>query len=149
MSQKVYLNILNQSQKDLLPVISQFKTDYYLVGCTAIALLLGHRESIDFDLFTFKNKNQLNAKAKLQSKTSDNIISIFEGKDQAHFILNGVKITFFNFPYTIPVNKVFDGVRMPNLLTLAAMKAFALGGRAKWTALRRAGGSAGRDSRGG
>lgn len=132
MSQKVYLNILNQSQKDLLPLISQFKTDYYLAGETAIELLLGHRESIDFDLFTFKNKNQLNAKAKLQSKTSDNIISIFEGKDQAHFILNGVKITFFNFPHTIPVNKVFDGVRMPNLLTLAAMKAFALGGRAKW-----------------
>lgn len=130
--QKVYLNILNQSQKDLLPLIQQFQSDYYLVGGTAIALLLGHRESIDFDLFTYKNKNQLKTKANLQSKISDNIISIFEGKDQAHFILNGVKLTFFNFPHAIPVNKVFEGIRMPNLLTLAAMKAFALGGRAKW-----------------
>ena len=132
MSQKVYLNILNQNQKDLLPLIKQFQADYYLVGGTAIALLLGHRESIDFDLFTNKNKNQLKTKANLQSKISDNLVSIFEGKDQAHFILNGVKLTFFNFPHVIPVNKVFEGIRMPNLLTLAAMKAFALGGRAKW-----------------
>lgn len=132
LSQKVYLNILSQSQKDLLPLIRQFQTDYYLVGGTAIALLLGHRESIDFDLFTYKNKNQLKAKANLQSKISDNIISIFEGKDQAHFILNGVKITFFNFPHSIPAKKVLDGIKTPSLLTLAAMKAFALGGRAKW-----------------
>ena len=55
LNQKVYLNILSQGQKDLLPIIKQFQTDYYLVGGTAIALLLGHRESIDFDLFTYKN----------------------------------------------------------------------------------------------
>lgn len=132
MSQKVYLNILSQNQKDLLPLIKQYQSDYYLVGGTAIALLLGHRESIDFDLFTFKNKNQLKARKNLEAKTSEKIISIYEGKDQAHFILNGVKITFFNFAHAIPVQKVFDGIKMPDLLTLAAMKAFALGGRAKW-----------------
>ncbi len=132
MNPKVYLNILNQNQKDLLPLIKQYQADYYLVGGTAIALLLGHRESIDFDLFTFKNKNQLKTRASLQSKTSDKIVAIYEGKDQAHFILNGVKITFYNFPFLIPVKKIIDGIKMPNLLTLAAMKAFALGGRAKW-----------------
>ena len=132
MNQKIYLNILNQSQKDLLPLIKQYQSDYYLVGGTAIALLLGHRESIDFDLFTKKNKNQLKTKSNLLSKTSDNLISIYEGKDQAHFILNGVKLTFFNFLYPIPYSKTFEGINMPNLLTLGAMKAFALGGRAKW-----------------
>lgn len=132
MSQKVYLNILSQNQKDLLPLIKQYQADYYLVGRTAIALLLGHRESIDFDLFTYKNKNQLKAREYLQKKTKDAIISIFEGKDQAHFIINGVKITFFNFPHLIPVQKMMEGIKMPDLLTLASMKAFALGGRAKW-----------------
>ena len=85
MSQKVYLNILSQSQKDLLPLIKQFQTDYYLEGGTAIALLLGHRESIDFDLFTYKNKNQLKAKAKLRSKISDNIISIMKRSSTFYF----------------------------------------------------------------
>jgi len=132
LNQKVYLNILSQSQKDLLPLVKQYQTDYYLVGGTAIALLLGHRESIDFDLFTFKNKNQLKTKATLQLKTTDKIISIFEGKDQSHFVINGVKITFFNFPYVIPVKKIMDGIKMPDILTLGAMKASALGGSAKW-----------------
>ena len=132
MNQKVYLNILSQSQTDLLPLIKQYQTDYYLVGGTAIALLLGHRESIDFDLFTFKNKNQLKARANLQSKTSDKISSIFEGKDQAHFVINGIKITFFNFHYKIEAKQLIDKIKTPDLLTLAAMKAFALGGRAKW-----------------
>jgi len=91
LNQKVYLNILSQSQLDLLPLIKQYKSDYYLVGGTAIALLLGHRESIDFDLFTFKDKNQSRTKTLLQSKVSDKIVSILENKEQAHFIINGVK----------------------------------------------------------
>ena len=132
LNQKVYLNILSQSQLDLLPLIKQYKSDYYLVGGTAIALLIGHRESIDFDLFTFKNKNQLRTKIILQSKIADKIVSILESKDQAHFIINGVKITFFNFYFKIPVKETISGIKMPDLLTLAAMKAFALGGRAKW-----------------
>ncbi len=44
-----------------------------------------------------------------------------------------MKITFFNYPYEIEYKKKFDGIiKMPDLLTLAAMKAFALGQRAKW-----------------
>ena len=51
----MHLEILNQNQKELLLFISQFKREYYLVGGTAIALHIGHRESIDFDLFKFAN----------------------------------------------------------------------------------------------
>lgn len=70
MKQEIYLNILNKNQKDLLPLIKQHLSDYYLVGGTAIALYLGHRESIDFDLFTYKNKNQLKTMLDLQKKRS-------------------------------------------------------------------------------
>ncbi|SHG70638.1 Nucleotidyl transferase AbiEii toxin, Type IV TA system [Flavobacterium micromati] len=57
----MHLEILNQNQKDLLPFISQFKREYYLVGGTAIALHIGHRESIDFDLFklSYLRKNDI------------------------------------------------------------------------------------------
>ena len=37
----------------LLPLMAQFKREYYLVGGTAIALYIGHRRSIDFDMFKF------------------------------------------------------------------------------------------------
>lgn len=51
----MHLEILSKEQIDLMPVLSQFKREYYLVGGTAIALHIGHRESIDFDLFKLSN----------------------------------------------------------------------------------------------
>jgi len=52
----MHLEILSKEQIELLPFISQFKRSFYLVGGTAIALQIGHRQSIDFDLFTAKKK---------------------------------------------------------------------------------------------
>ncbi|MBW1822556.1 MAG: hypothetical protein JRI92_12535 [Deltaproteobacteria bacterium] len=50
-----------------------------------------------------------------------------------HIVINSVKITFFNFPYEIDHLIVFNGIiKIPTLLDLAAMKTYALGGRAKW-----------------
>ncbi len=45
----MHTEILNKVQSELLPVVSHFSKDFYLVGGTAIALYLGHRASIDFD----------------------------------------------------------------------------------------------------
>ena len=45
-------NIFTDEQRKLLPLIKTFSKEYYLVGDTAIALHIGHRRSIDFDLFT-------------------------------------------------------------------------------------------------
>jgi len=53
----MHKEILNQNQIDLLPLISTFKREYYLVGGTATALYLGHRRSIDFDLFKYSPIN--------------------------------------------------------------------------------------------
>jgi hypothetical protein len=60
-------------------------------------------------------------------------VSIFEDYDQMHLMINNVKVTFFNYPY--PINhpiKIEKQITIPSLLTLSAMKAFALGRRAKW-----------------
>lgn len=47
----MYKEILSDKQLELLPTMAKFRREYYLVGGTAIALHLGHRRSIDFDLF--------------------------------------------------------------------------------------------------
>jgi hypothetical protein len=48
-------------------------------------------------------------------------------------MIGGVKTTFFYFPYPIdPSCELQDAIKIPDLLTLAAMKAFAMGRRAKW-----------------
>ena len=53
-------DILSKEQAELLPLIQQFKREFYLVGGTAIALQIGHRRSIDFDLFKLSNLNASN-----------------------------------------------------------------------------------------
>ena len=126
----MHLNILSKEQKNLLPTLSLFKKEYYLVGGTAIALHIGHRESIDFDLFKEKNIRKKDIYTKLNS--IDYKVS-FADFNQINMISSGVKITFFSFPYKISCNCKFENFfKMPDLLTLAAMKAFAIGRRAKW-----------------
>lgn len=126
----MHLEILNKEQVELLPILSQFKREYYLVGGTAIALHIGHRESIDFDLFKEKNIRKKDVFTKLnmiEYKVS------FADYNQLNMLSKGVKITFFSFPYNVPLNAELKGfLKMPDLLTLAAMKAFALGRRSKW-----------------
>jgi len=126
----MHLEILNSAQLELLPTLSQFKREYYLVGGTAIALHIGHRESIDFDLFKGKAIRKQDVFSKL--KNIDYIVS-FADYNQINMLSDGVKITFFSFPYSVPLNSELKGIlKMPDLLTLAAMKAFALGRRAKY-----------------
>lgn len=126
----MHLEILNNEQKELLTILSQFKREYYLVGGTAIALHIGHRESIDFDLFKEKDIRKKDVYLKL--KNLDYKVS-FADYNQINMLSKGVKITFFSFPYQVPLNAELKGfLKMPDLLTLGAMKAFALGRRSKW-----------------
>jgi hypothetical protein len=103
------------------------------VGGTAIALHLGHRRSIDFDLFTTSsNLNKKNIKEKLSSVPFNKQL-LFEDIDQYHLLLSSVKFTFFSYPYPIQhATKINSIITMPDLLSLAAMKAYALGRRSKW-----------------
>ncbi len=125
--------ILTPAQAALLPFIKKFRRGFYLVGGTAIALQLGHRRSVDFDLFI--NAESLNLKS-IQSeykKVHGTKKVLHKAFDQLHVTINDVKITFFAYPYPVHADVELDTVcRMPDLLELSAMKAFALGGRAKW-----------------
>lgn len=128
----MYKEILSRQQIELLPLMSQFKREYYLVGGTAIALYIGHRRSIDFDMFKFS--------AISHKKNLDRIVnSGYEHSvtrrvtEQMNLIVNGVKVTFFQYPFPVKPSTTFeDYFRLPSLLNLAAMKAYALGRRSKW-----------------
>lgn len=128
----MHLNILTEQQKTLLPLIKSLANQFGLVGGTAIALQLGHRESIDFDLFQnaaldiFQLKKAVNKYFTIERVQVENI-------DEYTIQVNGVKLTFLNYPFGIEYTTPFlDVINMPDLLTLGAMKAFALGKRSKW-----------------
>ncbi len=124
--------ILTPEQMELLPLIADFSRKFGLVGGTAVALQIGHRRSLDFDLFAemeFKNQSILNKI--LKTFKIDKIV--VNKLDELTFIIRGVKFTFFHYHYKIEyAEKLKGAIKMPNLLTLAAMKAFALGQRSKW-----------------
>jgi len=115
-----------------LPLAKKFYKDFGLVGGTAIALHIGHRESIDFDFFSFEKFKNVNIKKRiLRSKKIDKVIR--DETEQFTFIINGVLFTFFRYPFEINYEINFNQVlKIPSLLALAAMKIFALGRRAKW-----------------
>jgi predicted nucleotidyltransferase component of viral defense system len=129
----MYKEILTEDQLKLLPLLKDFSKDYILVGGTAIALHLGHRRSVDFDLFTPKRIRRKSIKNYLIQKKNPVNELIKEEEDQIHFIINNVKVTFFQYPFVINDLIDFDRIiKIPSLINLAAMKAFALGGRGKW-----------------
>ena len=66
--QTIHKEILTKEQVELLPVVGDFSKKFSLVGGTAIALHIGHRESIDFDMFSLKSFGNLQIRNKLSGK---------------------------------------------------------------------------------
>ncbi len=129
----MHQKILSKNQIDFLPVIHEFSDDYFLVGGTAIALQLGHRRSLDFDLFHYGKVRfrQISNKFKKMGLTISDIECATE--ENFTFLLNNVKFTFFDYPFEIDHKIWFSSCfSMPTLLDLSAMKAFAMGKRLKW-----------------
>jgi len=128
----LHKEILTKEQEELLPLAKKFYKDFGLVGGTAIALHIGHRESIDFDFFSFEKFKNVNIKKRIsRDRKIDKVIR--DEAEQFTFIINKVLFTFFRYPFEINYKIDFNKtLKMPSLLTLAAMKIFALGRRAKW-----------------
>lgn len=124
--------ILSAEQKKLLTLIKKFSPEFGLVGGIAIAFYLGHRRSIDFDLFTKKNFDL--GKIRKIIRQTNQIQKVFvDSPSELTLLIDDVKFTFFKYPFDIIFSKSYeDVVKIPDLLTLASMKAFALGKRAKW-----------------
>jgi hypothetical protein len=129
----MHKEILTENQLLLLPLVKEFSRNFGLVGGTAIALQIGHRRSIDFDLFSMEKFDNIKIRKKINQKKY-NIKRVFKDEDgQYTFHINDVQFTFFHYPYPVKFDqKLGNYLMMPDLLTLGAMKAFALGRRAKW-----------------
>lgn len=128
----MHKEVLNDKQLELLPVMASFRKEYYLVGGTAIALHIGHRRSIDFDMF---KPSAINHKKNLDRITQAGYPCTVTRRvtEQMNLIVNEVKVTFFQYPFPInPTEKFETYFKLPSLLQLAAMKAYALGRRSKW-----------------
>ncbi len=128
----IHKEVLSEGQLRLLGLLQEFKKDFYMAGGTAIALQIGHRHSIDFDLFSDKAFNTLKILRIIKKKGHIVNATLEASSEELSLIVDNVKITFLEYPFDIKHEISFDNIiTMPDLLILSAMKAYSLG-RSKW-----------------
>jgi len=124
--------VLSDEQVKLLPLVAEFSGEYGLVGGTAVALQLGHRRSVDFDMVTLGELKNESIVERIK-KNYPIQKSIVDGRDELTVVVESVKLTFLRYPFAIDFAVNLDNkLRVPDVKTLAAMKGYALGRRAKW-----------------
>jgi hypothetical protein len=102
---------------------------FRLVGGTAIALQLGHRRSIDIDLFSNEKVDKVNLRRLLNKEFLNEQITLTSTNLRAE--INGVRLDIYD-EWQIPFRKnsvLEDGIRMAALEDLAAFKLSAFTGR--------------------
>ncbi len=100
---KIYWDILDQKRSRILPLLVDFKNDFYLAGGTALALQLGHRDSVDFDFFC-QNSFSTNELYKKIEKTfsSCQLIKVQEAKDTLTLMVDtNIKLSFLGYRYKL------------------------------------------------
>jgi hypothetical protein len=126
--------ILSPAQAALGETILPHFPKFYLCGGTALALLIGHRKSIDFDLATPEEIRAEAILGSLQAKGFFPERTLTATGHELTIIVQGVKLTFFSFPFPVQGTVVWPraGIFLPEIPVLGAMKAYALGRRSKW-----------------
>ncbi|MDZ4345546.1 MAG: nucleotidyl transferase AbiEii/AbiGii toxin family protein [Candidatus Binatia bacterium] len=125
----MHAEALTDKGKELFPRLASFK-NFYLVGGTALALQIGHRLSVDFDMFTDADLPP-RILDKIKQTFSDSVISVtYNVPGQLNVTVDQMKMTFFEYPYP-PVESLinFEGVELLAIKEIAASKAFSIGKR--------------------
>lgn len=101
---------------------------FYLAGGTALALQLGHRRSIDFDLFS---SDPFDSAKKVRDLDQAGKFELFhQDKDTVNGSLDGVRLSFFYYKYRLlqPL-LAYETLAIARKLDIAAMKVQAIAGR--------------------
>ena len=130
----MFENILTTDQLSLADRLFPTLKGYYLAGGTGLALQIGHRKSIDFDL---ASRNPINPFAIERNliRNDFNIENVFTATEDEYSIqIGNVRVTLFHFPFDLQTPIMWErcNVVLPALPGLGAMKAYALGRRNKW-----------------
>lgn len=122
----MHLEALKLEQKKIFSEIKHFP-QFYLVGGTALALQIGHRISIDFDLFSKNNIPYALLKKVRRVFKGMKIEIVVNHSEQLSVIIEKTKIDFvkYNFPLVLKLIE-FKDVEILPVAEIATMKAFAL-----------------------
>lgn len=124
---------LKSISPELLELLTQLMHDdvfkhFNLVGGTALALQIGHRVSIDIDLFGNCEIDEIAVLDQLNACGPVHVLK--KSKNILICSVQGIKVDIVNYSYPILENTLIsDGIRMVGLKDIAAMKMNAIAGR--------------------
>jgi len=103
-------------------------SDFNLVGGTSLALQMGHRNSIDIDLF---GNSEINSELFIEKLSEFGEVKVAQStKNILITKINDVKVDFVNYKYPLLSNFLFvDNIRMLSFKDISAMKLNAIAGR--------------------
>lgn len=114
----------------LLDAIMQSTTfqDFNLVGGTSLALQIGHRKSIDIDMFGMSEINIIEFNEALSNLGRITVLK--KSKNIIVYAIDGIKVDFVNYIYPLlkPIH-VVESMRLISMEDIAAMKINAISGR--------------------
>lgn len=123
---------LKKQSKQIFFELKQFP-EFYLAGGTALALQIGHRISVDFDLFSDQEieKTLLSKVERAYSGFPANVS--VNNPDELTLFIADTKVTFLHYPFPVLLDIVFyEGVKLLNIKELAATKAYTIGRRGSY-----------------
>lgn len=101
---------------------------FYLAGGTGLALHLGHRRSLDLDLFTAEPFDPDKVVSTLQKLPDFSLAA--KSSDTLHVVVRGIKVSFLGFLYPLLFpSATFGGVQIADPRDIACMKINAIAGR--------------------
>lgn len=129
MAEQIKLNVIDNKRRKLLPLLKEFKNEFYLAGGTALALQVGHRKSIDFDFFSLGkfDLTKLQMKCGLLFQKHRTTVSQLEADTFSMLIDDEIKISFFKIEHKVILPLVnSECLSLCNELEIGAMKIISL-----------------------
>jgi hypothetical protein len=125
----MHTEALTEEGLGLFPALKAFD-DFYLAGGTALALQIGHRLSVDFDLFHGGPiDGALLAKVK-EVFAYHPIEPLINNPDELTVLVGTVKLTLLRYPFPLVAPLVsMDGLPMLSIREIGATKAYTIGRR--------------------
>ena len=99
-----------------------------LVGGTSLALQIGHRHSVDLDLFGELDLDEIGLRKSI--KHLGTVIQLKKSQNINLFLINEIKIDLVNYPFPWLEESIIDNnIRLAGIKDIAAMKIGAIIGR--------------------